>query len=127
MLADEDPARGDNPFVSSGEIADQNVEMHQRARPAPGCGTGPGTGTLERQPLTMRGRIKRDPARIPLDRLPAEQTGPEASQALRIRTVQHDLAYPADRLIVSIAHLPMMNDSCRPGRTAVLMTGGLCS
>jgi hypothetical protein len=107
MLAGEDPARGDNPFVSSGEIADQNVEMHQRARLAPGCGTG----TLERQPLTMRGRLKRDPARIPLDRLPAEQAGPEASQALRIRTVQHDLAYPADRPIVSIAHLPMMNDS----------------
>jgi len=30
--------------VSSGEIADQNIEMHQRARLAPGCGTGFGAG-----------------------------------------------------------------------------------
>ena len=68
----------------------------------------------------MRGWLKRDPARIPLDRRPAEEAGPEASQALRIRTVQHDLAYPADRAMVFTAHQSMMNDSLLDGPAAVL-------
>jgi len=121
VLADEDPARGEDPLVSSDEIIDQNVEMHQRGRsgrgsgPGAGTGAGAGAGALERKPLTMRGRLQGDPARIPLDRRPAEQAGPEASQPPRIRAVQHDLAYPADHVMVFAAHQPMMTDAPQAG------------
>ncbi len=45
VLAGEHPARGEDPLVSSGEIIDQNVEMHQRGRS--GHGSGPGADALE--------------------------------------------------------------------------------
>jgi hypothetical protein len=46
-LADEYPAQRDNPLVSSREVADQNVEMDNRPRPAPGRGLGFASGALE--------------------------------------------------------------------------------
>ena len=39
MLAEEDPARREDPLVSTGKIADQDVEMHAGA-----SGTAPGRG-----------------------------------------------------------------------------------
>src|SRR5262245_2041032 len=67
-----------------------------------------GADALERQPLAARGRLKRDPARVPLDRRAAKQSGPERSQRPRVSAVQHDLTYPADRgtarMGVAVAH-----------------------
>ena len=59
MLAEEDPARREDPLVRASEVTDQNVEMHGGA-----CGTTPGgraspapRRALERKPLAMRRRL----------------------------------------------------------------------
>jgi len=109
MLADEGPTHREDPLVSSREVPDQNIEMRDVPNSAPGRGLGFAADALERKPLAMRRWLQRDPSGIPLDWRAAQQPGPEGSQAPRIRAVQHDLAYPADRAIVCIAHKPMMN------------------
>lgn len=113
MLAEEYPARREGPLVSTSKVTDQNVEMHDGASgTTPGRGAFPAPGrALERKPLAMRRRLQRDPARIPFDRRPAQEACPEPGQIPRIRAVQHDLAYPADRAIVISAHQHMMNDA----------------
>ena len=90
------------PSLSSIKIADQDVEMHA------GRESTAIPGSLEGKPLTMRRRFQRHPARIPLHRRPAEQPGPEGCQAPRIRSVQHNLAYPPDHRIVAAAHQPII-------------------
>ena len=101
-LASHGSAGSDHPSLSGIKIADQDVKMHagRRAIIIP--------GGLEGKPLTMRRRFQRHPARIPLHRRPAEQPGPEGGQAPRIRSVQHNLAYPPDHRIVAAAHQPII-------------------
>jgi hypothetical protein len=89
------------PLLSSVKIADQDVEMHT------GSGAAAIPGSLEGKPLTMWRRFQCHPARIPLHRCPAEQPGPERRQAPRIRSVQHNLAYPPDHCI-AVPHQPII-------------------
>jgi hypothetical protein len=65
------PPGGYDPSLSSVKIADQDVEMH------PGSGAAAIPGPLEGKPLAMGRGFQGHPARIPLHRRPAEQTGPE--------------------------------------------------
>jgi hypothetical protein len=108
VLASHGSACGYYPSLSSIKIADQDVEMHAgRERIAI-------PGSLERKPLTMRRRFQRDPARVPLHRRPAEQSGPEGCQPPRIRSIQHNLAYPPDHRIVVTAHEPIITSFTGP-------------
>jgi len=108
VLASKCGAGSDDALVSGGKVTDQNVEMNQRRYP--GCGrlALPGADPLKREPLAMRGGLQGDPAGIPLHRGPAQQPGPEVCQGPRIRTIQHDLAYPPDYVVAVIVHHPMM-------------------
>jgi len=108
VLAGKCGAGSDDTLVSGGKVTDQNVEMNQRG--CPGCGSLalPGADPLKREPLAMRGGFQGDPAGIPLHRGPAQQPGPEVCQGPRIRTIQHDLAYPPDYVVAVIVHHPMM-------------------
>ena len=124
MLADEGPTHREDPLVSSREVPDQNIEMRDVPNSAPGRGLGFAADALERKPLAMRRWLQRDPSGIPLDWRAAQQPGPEGSQAPRIRAVQHDLAYPADRAIVCIAHQPMMNAFAKPPARNVRVYAG---
>jgi|CZKT01.1.fsa_nt_gi hypothetical protein len=87
--AQEGPARRDDPLVRTGQVIDQNVEVHDGT---PGIAPGrrpardPGHA-LERKPLAMRRRLQRHPAWIPLGRCPAQQPRPEPGQIPRISTV----------------------------------------
>jgi hypothetical protein len=96
------------PSLSSIKIADQDVEMHARR------GTTAIPGSLEGKPLTVRRRFQRHPARIPLHRRPAEQPSPERCQVPRIRSVQHNLAYPPDHRVVATAHKPIITGRTPP-------------
>ena len=73
------------------QVLDQDVEMN----PGHVLDSGRGGG-LEGEPLTVRGRLERDPARIPLDRGAAEQAGPESRERPRVRAVEHHFGDPAD-------------------------------
>jgi hypothetical protein len=99
-----------HPSLSGVKIADQDVEMHA------GCGTIAIPGSLEGKPLTVRRRFQRHPARIPLHRRPAEQPSPERCQVPRIRSVQHNLAYPPDHRIVAAAHGSIITGLTAPQR-----------
>lgn len=101
-LASNRSACGYYPSLSSIKIANQDVEMHAGRKPIAI------SGCLERKPLTMRRRFQCHPARIPLHRHPPEQPGPEGRQAPKIRSIQHNLAYPPDHPIVVIAHQPII-------------------
>jgi hypothetical protein len=109
-LASNGPTGSYYPSLSSVKIADQDVEMHAGREPITI------SGSLEGKPLTMRRRFQRHPPRIPLHRRPAEQPGPEGGQAPRIRSVQHNLAYPPDHRIVAAGHQPIIPASPRPTR-----------
>jgi hypothetical protein len=113
VLAGKGRAGLDDPLVRGGEVANQNVEMNQRACPACGRLALASGDALEREPLAIRRRLQRDPAGIPLHRRPAEQPGPEVRQVPRIKTIKHDLAYPPDNVIIMV-HQPMMTRSGRP-------------
>lgn len=89
------------PSLSSIKITDQDVEMHA------GRGRRTVPGSLEGKPLTMWRRFQRHPAWIPLHRRPAEQPGPERRQPPRVRSVQHNLAYPPDHRVVA-THQPII-------------------
>ncbi len=104
MLTGEGGACRDNSFVSHGEVADQDIEVHQGTVQACRPQIAFCNGALERKPLAVWGWLQRDPAGIPLDWRSAQQPGPEPGQAPRIRTVQHDLPDPADRVVRYIAH-----------------------
>jgi hypothetical protein len=108
VLASHGSAGSYHPSLSNIKITDQNVEMHAGREPTAI------PGSLERKPLTMRRRFQRHPARIPLHRRPAEQPGPEGGQAPRIRSVQHNLAYPPDHRIVAAAHQPIITGPTAP-------------
>ena len=114
VLAGKCGAGSDDTLVSGGKVTDQNVEMNQRRYP--GCGrlALPGADPLKREPLAMRGGFQGDPAGIPLHRGPAQQPGPEVGQGPRIRTIQHDLAYPPDYVVAVIVHRPMMTGRLDP-------------
>lgn len=101
-LASNGPTGSYYPSLSSVKVADQDVEMHAGREPITI------SGSLEGKPLTLRRRFQRHPPRIPLHRRPAEQPGPEGGQAPRIRSVQHNLAYPPDHRIVAAAHRPII-------------------
>ena len=61
MRAGEGPASGGHPIMSSVKVADQNFDMH----PAYRLRAIAGGTALEREPLAMRRRLQRDPARMP--------------------------------------------------------------
>lgn len=123
MLTDEDGACCDYTLMASGEVANHDVEMHETGRAGPRRGIVP--GALEGQPLAVRRRLQSDPAGIPLHRHPAQQPGPETSQAPRIGCVKHDLADPADRAAALIAHPAMMTDQAQTARTMGIYCGML--
>ena len=110
MLADKCPACCDNPILSSLQGTNQYVEMNAGGfrRPVEPTRSRLAAHALKRQPLTIRRRLERDPARIPLDRRPTQQSGPEPRKCPWIRAVKHNLAYPADCAKAVVAHARMM-------------------
>src|SRR5262250_1326246 len=98
MLAYKCPACRDDPVMSGIQRTDQYVEMHARRfrRAVVPPSSRLAAHALKGQPLAIRRRLERDPARIPLDRRPTQQFDPEPRKCPWIRAVQHNLAYPAD-------------------------------
>jgi 8-oxo-dGTP diphosphatase len=103
VLGDLHRAGGYHPVVGRGQVLDQDVEVD------PG-GVLPqrGSAGLEGKPLTVRGRLKRDPSRVPLHRRAAEQARPEPGQRPRLWAVEHHFPDPADDCF---AHLIMLTSS----------------
>jgi 8-oxo-dGTP pyrophosphatase MutT (NUDIX family) len=91
VLLDQHGSRGQNPVLGRVQAIDQDVEVN------PGGVLHEGrAGGLEGKPLAVRGRLERDPPRVPLHRRAAQEPGPEVRQCPRLGAVEHHFPDPAD-------------------------------
>jgi len=94
VLGDRHRARGNDPLVGRRQVLDQDVDVNPERVPHPRSAAG-----LEGEPLAMRGRLERDPSRIPLHRGTAEQASPEPRECPWLGAVKDHFPDPADRRI----------------------------
>ena len=91
VLFEHHGAGGQHPVMGRGQVIDQDVEVDPGGVLREGRAAG-----LEGEPLAVRGRLERDPSRIPLHWRAAEEPGPEARQHPGLGTVEHYFPDPAD-------------------------------